>query len=246
MDGQRQQLGREVEEMEGLEEALTFIDSHILQQSDDDEEEEDVEEKLLEKCEVVREKFVIKEELEIGKTEFLEQDLSLHGAEYEGSSQATDYTFDAAPSLKTEPTESNFESSQQSSWPGVKTGVALQRSCSEERLEVRKSNSSNSKMDLSSNEDLKGEPAEDNMRKTEPEKLKIFVKTVSESSTKSRIFQLTVKPDCSLRKVRTGVAGVLKVAPEEIVLTTKGRRRRLEDSALVKEIQDCVLVACIL
>ena len=245
MDGQRQQLGREVDEMEGLEEALTFIDSHILQQSDDDdEEEEDVEEKQLEKCEVVREKFVIKEELEIGKTEFLEQDLSLHGAEYEGSSQATDDTFDA-PSLKTEPTESNFESSQQSSWPGVKTGVAPHRSCSEERLEVRRSNS-NSKMDLSSNEDLKGEPAEDNMGKTEPEKLKIFVKTVSESSTKSRIFQLTVKPDCCLRKVRTGVAGVLKVAPEEIVLTTKGRRRRLEDSALVKEIQDCVLVACIL
>ena len=245
MDGQRQQLGREVDEMEGLEDALTFIDSHILQQSDDDDdEEEDVEEKQLEKCEVVREKFVIKEELEIGKTEFLEQDLSLHGAEYEGSSQATDDTFDA-PSLKTEPTESNFESSQQSSWPGVKTGVAPHRSCSEERLEVRRSNS-NSKMDLSSNEDLKGEPAEYNMGKTEPEKLKIFVKTVSESSTKSRIFQLTVKPDCSLRKVRTGVAGVLKVAPEDIVLTTKGRRRRLEDSALIKEIQDCVLVACIL
>ena len=243
MDGQRQQLGREVDEMEGLEDALTFIDSHILQQSDDDdEEEEDVEEKQLEKCEVVREKFVIKEELEIGKTEFLEQDLSLHGAEYEGSSQATDYTFDAAPSLKTEPTESNYESSQ-SSWPGEETGVAPHRSCSEERLEVRKSNS---KMDLSSNEDLKGEPAEYNMGKTEPEKLKIFVKTVSESSTKSRIFQLTVKPDCSLRKVRTGVAGVLKVAPEDIVLTTKGRRGRLEDSALVKEIQDCVLVACIL
>ena len=212
MDEQRQQLGREVEEMEGLEEALTFIDSHILQQSDDnEEEEEDVEEKQLEKCEVVREKFVIKEELEIGKTEFLEQDLVLHGPEYEGCSQATDDTFASdAPSLKTEPTESNYESSQ-SSWPGsslpgVKTGVALQRSCSEERLEVRKSNSSNSKMDLSSNEDLKGEPAEDNMRKTEPEKLKIFVKTVSESLTKSRIFQLTVKPDCCLRKVRTGVA----------------------------------------
>ena len=163
-----------------------------------------MEEKQLEKCEVVREKFVIKEELEIGKTEFLEQDLSLHGAEYEGSSQATDYTFDAAPSLKTEPTESNYESSQ-SSLPGVKTGVAPHRSCSEERLEVRRSNS-NSKMDLSSNEDLKGEPAEYNMGKTEPEKLKIFVKTVSESSTKSRIFQLTVKPDCCLRKVRTGVA----------------------------------------
>ena len=77
--------------MEGLEEALTFIDSHLLQQSD---EEEDVEEKQLEKCEVVREKFVIKEELEIGKTEFLEQDLVLHGPEYEGCSQATDDTFD--------------------------------------------------------------------------------------------------------------------------------------------------------
>ena len=169
-----------------------------------------MEEKLLEKCEVVREKFVIKEELEIGKTEFLEQDLVLHGPEYEGCSQATDDTFASdAPSLKTEPTESNYESSQ-SSWPGsslpgVKTGLAPQRSCSEERLEVRKSNS-NSKMDMSSNEEWKGEPAEENLRKTEPEKLKIFVKTVSESSTKSRIFQLTVKPDCCLRKVRTGVA----------------------------------------
>ena len=49
-----------------------------------------------------------------------------------------------------------------------------------------------------------------------------------------------------IKALFTGVAGVLKVAPEEIVLTTKGRRRRLEDSSLVKEIQDCVLVACIL
>ena len=49
-----------------------------------------------------------------------------------------------------------------------------------------------------------------------------------------------------IRALFTGVAGVLKVAPEAIVLTTKGRRRRLEDSSLVKEIQDCLLVACIL
>ena len=110
---------------------------------------------------------------------------------------------------------------------------------SDERFEVRKSN----KMCGGTNEVWKEEPQG---REMKPEKLTLLLRTASERSSNSRTFKLNVKPGCSLGKVRLNLAGVLKVAAERIVLTTKGRSRCLYDSTLVQEMQDCILTACIL
>ena len=81
----------------------------------------------------------------------------------------------------------------------------------------------------------------------EPDKrTTLFLTTASESSGNSRTFSLKVKPECNLGKVRSSVARFLKVDPERIVLTRKGRNRRLDDSTFVQEIQDCKITACIL
>ena len=72
LDDQSKQLGKRREEMKGLNEALDFIDSRLLQHFHEEAEEEDVV-KVFVHNEVASEKIVVKDELEIGETKFLEQ-----------------------------------------------------------------------------------------------------------------------------------------------------------------------------
>ena len=72
LDDQSRQLGKRREEMKGLNEALNFIDGRLLQHFHEEAEEEDVV-KVFVHNEVASEKIVVKDELEIGETKFLEQ-----------------------------------------------------------------------------------------------------------------------------------------------------------------------------
>ena len=252
------------EEMErGLEEALNFIDSRLLPDSDEDVDDvDDVEEEEFAQYEVATD--VVKGELEIGETEFLEQDPVLDDLDYEEQAEATDLyddisvAFDAGKLKMKPPTcvkmrqvrekwvvgetsaskqplygrkPSNILSSQPSSSkfevedpPNNSSSACLKSS--DERFEVGK---------FSSNNEVWKEEADDSEMK--PEKVTLFLRTASESSRTSRTFKLNVKPGCSLGKVRSNVAAVLKVATERIVLKTK-KRRFLDDSSLVRDILD--------
>ena len=260
------------EEMErGLEEALNFIDSRLLPDSDEDVDDvDDVEEEEFAQYEVATD--VVKGELEIGETEFLEQDPVLDDLDYEEQAEATDLyddisvAFDAGKLKMKPPTcvkmrqvrekwvvgetsaskqplygrkPSNILSSQPSSSkfevedpPNNSSSACLKSS--DERFEVGK---------FSSNNEVWKEEADNSEMK--PEKVTLFLRTASESSSTSRTFKLNVKPGCSLGKVRLNVAAVLKVATERIVLKTK-KRRFLDDSSLVRDILDCIITAWIL
>ena len=263
--------GEEREEMErGLEEALNFIDGRLLPDSDEEAEMDDVEEEVFAKYEVATD--VIKGELEIGETEFLEQDPVLDDLDFKEQAEATDLYDDVAVAfdagkLKMRPPTCVKMQQVREYWVVGETSASKQPlygrkpskiligqpssskvevedppnnsspassiKCSDERFEVGKFNPNN--------EVWKDEA--DNSR--EPEKVTLFLRTASESSSNSRTFKLNVKPGCSMGKVRLNVAAVLKVATERIVLKTK-KRRFLDDSSLVRDILDCIITAWIL
>lgn len=270
MDDQSKQLGKKREEMKGLKEALNFIDSRLLQHSDE-EAEEDVGEQFGHYDEVAPEKNAIKDELEIGETEFLEQGL----VSDEDGPDLTDPLDDTAESkLKTEmqtdvkmlargatgvvggrskkqfcigeqpseifcdqPTGSKVETVEDAPQG---SSLAKLKFSDAGRFEVKKFNSGK----MSSWDEVWKEEVEE---RKEPDKRKtLFLTTASQSSGKSRTFRLMVRPECNFGKVRSNVAEVLKVDPERIVLTRKGRNRRIDDSTLVEQIQDCKITACIL
>ena len=103
LDDQSKQLGKRREEMKGLNEALDFIDSRLLQHFHEEAEEEDVV-KVFVHNEVASEKIVVKDELEIGETKFLEQG-PVSDDDWPDSTDSLEdiwLTFDAVSKLKTE------------------------------------------------------------------------------------------------------------------------------------------------
>ena len=266
----REKVRMEERKME-MEEALNFIDSRLLLHHSDEEAEDEEDKERSGKCEVIRENNFIKDELEIGETEFLEQNPVSPELKHEDWPETTDFweatvAFESGSKLKMEAEtgvkmlgadivgetpviNKHFYNGLQSGiFSGYSSGSKVEDDVPyshywaslkypDGRFEVGKLNSS--KMGV-----WKEELGE--RKEVKPEKLTLFLRTASESSSSSRTFKLVVKPGCSLGKVRSNLAGVLKVAAERIVLTMKGRRRCLHDSTLVQEIQDCIITACIL
>ena len=254
------------EEIEGLEEALNFIDSRLLPDSDEEVDDvDDEEEEEFAKYEVATD--VVKDELEIGETEFLEQDPVLDDLDYEEQAEATDLyddisvAFDAGK-LKMKPPTCLKMRQVREKWVVSETSASKQPLYGRKPSKILSSQPSSSKFEVedppnnsssaclkssderfevgkfsSNNEVWKEEADKSEMN---PEKVTLFLKTASESSSTSRTFKLNVKPGCSLGKVRLNVAVVLKVATERIVLKTK-KRRFLDDSSHVRDILDCII-----